>query len=725
MGIWRRLRWLLSASLLAASGAAHAQQTASPPPPPQPAETNAGREDEDSNDDIVVLAQPGDQVRIDRRIYTLREDPAAQASNMFDVLGRIPSVSVAPSGAITLLGADNVTIQINGQPVPGQSLEQVLRGITGAEVERIEVITNPGAQYSAAASGGIINIITRQRINTGFNGSIQTGIDTLGSYHLGVSPSWSRGPWSLSGGLGLWSGRQTQDFEREREIFGSGDTTLEQGDQEIEFGGYYLSRLQLGYRPNEQRRITLAYDHVRGGNDISRETETATNGAASSTQSNLNQVAFRNDQLNFELQQDGQPRELLKIIGMIQSHGVEFDQTFEFAPIVGIAAQVLASNEVDLFNTNARIEYERPFGEERFLTTGLSFDTSDQEIENARDTVFGPAIPADYAILLEGRQQTLAGYGTFQFETGTWTWQPGLRVENYRREVISSGLESDDTDLRYFPSIHIRRGLGEHTDMDLSYTSRIQRPGFQQLDPALRFIDTNRAIRGNPNLAPSLTDAYEANFTYQNSGRSVSLTFYDRISEDIFSPFTETLADGTILTTTVNAGTSEQRGVQAILRGPITERWRYSANVNLMQRAFDALSSGVITRREEFEYDGSVSLDYREPDQNAVGADQLQFEVRFQGPRHTLQSDSDEFVVANFTWRRKLTDRLYGTLQAQDIFSTQNNVNEITTDTYFERTDIQSPGARVRFALTYQFGAGPQRPPQDQQTPGGPPIPTQ
>jgi outer membrane receptor protein involved in Fe transport len=704
---------------------AHAQHP-SPPSPPSPPPAQADAADDIPEEDPIVVLAPGDQVRIDRRTYTLRDDPVAQSTNMLDVLGRIPSVTVAPSGAITLLGADNVTIQINGQPVPGTNLEQVLRGITGAEVERIEVLTNPGAQYSAAASGGIINIITRQRFNAGVNGSVQAGIDTLGAYHVGVSPSWSSGPWSLSGGFGVWGGDQSQDFERERTVFSSGDTTLEEGDQQVEFGGRYLSRLTLGYRPTARQRYTIALDHVRGGNDILRDTETTLAGAPVSEQSTLNSVEFYNDQVNLEFQQDGTtPREVLKAFGMLQSHGVEFDQTFDFTPVLGAPGQAVASNSVDLINANARLEYERPFGEDRFLTTGLSYDSSDQEIRNARQTLLGPPIPPDYAALLEGRQETLAGFGTFQFELGDWTFQPGVRAENYRREVISAGLESDDVDLRYFPSAHIRRGLGEHIDVDLSYTSRIQRPGFNQLDPALRFVDVNRALQGNPDLEPSLTDAYEANFTYQNAGRSFSLTFYDRISEDIFSPFTETLPDGTIVTTTVNAGESEQRGVQAILRGPLSERWRYSANLNVMNRAFDVLNGGVISRRDELEYDGSVSLDYRDTDQNAIGADQVQFELRFQGPRHTLQSDLDEFVVANITWRRKLTDRLYGTLMAQDIFSSQNNVTETTTDAYFERTEFSSLGARVRLALTYQFGSGPQRPPQDQQAPGAPPIPMQ
>lgn len=676
-------------------------------------------------DPIVVLA-PTDQVRIDRRTYTLRDDPLAQSTNMLDVLGRIPSVTVAPSGTISLLGADNVTIQVNGQPVPGTNLEQVLRSLTGGEVERIEVISNPSAQYSAAASGGIINIITRQRLNGGFNGNVQAGADTLGAYQLGVSPNWSSGPWSLSGGIGLWSGQQSQDFERERNVFSSGDNTLETGDQEIEFGGRYVSRVTLGYRPTERRRMSVALDNVRGGNDILRETATTLNGAPFSTQSNLNEVEFYNDQINLDFQQDGTTaREQLRATSMFQSHGVDFNQTFGFDPVVGPTSQALATNSVDLRLSNTRLEYDRPFGEDRFLSVGLAFDHSSQEIRSSRTTLAGPAVPPDYASLLMGRQQTLAGYGTFQFETGDWTWQPGVRLENYRREVVSGGLEDDDVELDTFPSIHLRRELTDDINVDLSYTTRIQRPGFNQLDPSLRFVDVNRALQGNPNLDPSFTDAYEANFTYQSGGRNFSLTFYDRISEDIFSPFTFTQPDGTIVTTTVNAGMSEQRGVQAILRGPINDRWRYSANVNLLNRQFDVLSGGVIQRRDEMEYDGAVSLDYREPDQNAVGADQLQFELRFQGPRHSLQTDTDEFIVANFTWRRKLTDRLYGTLTAQDIFSTQNNVNEVTTAAYFERTEISSPGARVRLALTYQFGSGPQRPPQDQPQQGPPPIPTQ
>jgi outer membrane receptor protein involved in Fe transport len=433
---------------------------------------------------------------------------------------------------------------------------------------------------------------------------------------------------------------------------------------------------------------------------------------------------FDNRQLIFDAQQTGAlPREVLKFNGVLQRTEFASVQNISVNPNGGPAQNftTLYGSEANI--ANAKVDFERPFGEEQFLTLGAAIDTIDQDILSERDTITGPSPIPDYDSLVEGRSQTVAAYGTYQFVTGDWTWQPGVRAENYRREVIGAGGETDASDLEWFPSIHIRRHLFSSVELDISYTSRIQRPGFQQLDPSLRFLDTNRANAGNPNLQPAMTDAYEINLTHQSGGRSYGLTFYDRITDDVFSPFVEEQPDGTIVTTTVNAGTSEQRGLQAIMRGPIGANWRYSLTANLLNREFDAIDGGSLTRRSEFEYDGVAQIDWSDEDQNAIGADQLQFEVRFQGPRHTLQSDLNEFVVANATWRRRLTPRLFGVLSVHDIFASQDQIQETTTADYFERTETQSPGTRFRLGLTYQFGDATGRPPPPEHNIGSPAIP--
>ncbi len=723
MGTFNRLTWLVSASLAFAASAAHAQQ--SPPPAPAPAEAETSVEGEDvDSDEIVVLAQPGDQIRIDRRTYTLRDDATAQSTNMFDVLGRIPSVSVSPAGEVSLLGADNVVIQVNGQPVPGQNLEQVLRGLPGANVERIEVITNPSAQYSAAASGGIINIITRQRFDSGFSGNLNLSGDTLGGYHVGIAPNWSSGPWSLSGQIGLYNGGQESNFRRERETIPGGVTTSEEGDREVEWDGWYASRLQAGYNPDSRTRMSLAFD--TGDFNFAQTQDSTLSDSIGPVSDRLSETSNSGSQsqLTFDFQRSGErPRELFKLNASLSEFGNQSENLSTITPAgPGALTHYEAFSDVETRSANVKIDFERPFQGERFMTYGLSGDISSQDIFNRLDTLAG-AGPPNYQATLEGEEQTIAGYITYQFDTGDWTWLPGLRAETYRREVVSGGLETDTDDTRYFPSLHIRRALTPALNIDLSYTSRIQRPGVQQLDPALRFVDTGRAFAGNPNLEPTTTDAYEANLIYQRNGRSYSVTFFDRISDDIVSQFTEVNGNGDIVTIPVNAGTSEQQGLQVLLRGPIGERWRYSLSGNLLNREFDVLSpGGAISRRNELEYGGLAQIDWRDPDQNVAGADQLQFELRFNGPRYGIQSESDPFVMANFTWRRRLSQRLFAVFMVHDIFSSTNQVSEITTDDYFERAEFDSAGTRARVALTYQFGDGPQRPPSDQ-APGGPPIP--
>ncbi len=717
-----RLQWLLTASfaLLVASEGAYAQEA----PRSAPADTETADADEEDSDDIVVLAERGDEVRIDRRTYTLRDDPVAQSTNMFDILGRIPSVSVAPSGEITLLGASNVTIQINGQPVPGGNLEQILRGLPGGSVERIEVITNPSAQYAADTSGGIINIITRRRFDAGFSGSIQTSVDSLGGYHFGVAPSYSVGPWSFSGQVGTYGGEGENDLLRERETPPGGPLTTENGLRNFEYQGWYLSQLQAAYSPTEERRVSVSYDGGRHASEQRQSSDLSNSGGPlSATQSQFENSSDYNE-VTFDFLQRGEtPREVIKFNATLASYINESDATLSSTPAGGGPTSAYATTtEQDKTSFNSKFDIEQPLLSEQFLTAGAAFDHFEQTSDGGLTPISG-VTPAAYTSQLDGAAQTLAGYVTYQFDVGDWTVLPGVRVEGYRREVVSSGLETDDTDVRTFPSIHVRNELTPRINVDLSYSSRIQRPVFDQLDPALRFIDVNRAMSGNPNLAPTTTDAYEVNFVYQHSGSSFSVTFFDRISEDVVSRFTDVNGGGVVVTMPVNAGTSEQRGIQAMLRGPLGESWRYSVTGNVLNREYDFLSGGIVTRRSDLEYDGVAQLDYRDADQEQIGANQFQLEARFQGPRHGLQSETDEFVMANFTWRRRLSQRLFGVLAVQDIFDSTSQISEVTTDDYFERTEFESQGTRVRLALTYQFGSGPQRPPSDQQ-PGGPPGPS-
>lgn len=147
---------------------------------------------------IVVTARPA-QVRdkIDRRVYDIRSDAGSQGGVALDVLNRIPSVTVSPTGRIALRGDPGVQILINGKPpVAGTS---VLKSLPASSVDSVEVMTNPSAQFSPDGTAGIINIVTRKARALGISGTISARADTRQKADLSASASATKGDWSVDG----------------------------------------------------------------------------------------------------------------------------------------------------------------------------------------------------------------------------------------------------------------------------------------------------------------------------------------------------------------------------------------------------------------------------------------------------------------------------------------------------------------------------------------------
>lgn len=697
--------------MLAAAGDAGAQQAPPPPTPLTPAEAEA-----ESGDEIIVSARRGDQVRIDRREYAVRDDPAAQATDAFDILGRIPSVSVSPSGEIRLLGGEGVTVQLNGQAIRGGNVEQVLRSLTGNDIERIEVTTNPPASQSASSSAGIINIVTRNRFMRGFAGRLQAQVNTLGSTQATLSPSWSQDALAISGRLYHNVNRGDQGVVRRIENFATGAVVDESG------GGDYdneqnSANLQFVYRLAPQRRISLALDHVLGDYSAEQTIAQRRSPGSASLQSAPNASDTNSDSAFLTFRDTGQNQSVLEFTSYFETSDRSNERLSTITPDGGATTQYRVADGVADATFNARLDYERPLGGARLLEVGGSFDQSEQEVYNLRQSLTG-ASPDDYDTVLTGILQTSAAFVAYQFGAGDWILRPGLRAESDRREVNSDGGETDSGETRLFPSVHMRRDLSDRVVLDLSYSSRIQRPDLIQLDPTVRITaDGLRGDAGNPNLRPTTTNAYEANITYQGSGATYSLTLFDRLSQDIVSPFTELTPSGALLTRPVNTGESEQRGLQTILRGPIGDRWRYSLSANFLSRDFEVLSGAGRSRRSQFEYSGNAQIEWRDPRQNEPGADQIQFSLQFQGPRATLQGETKEFFLANLSWRRRITERLSSTVRWADVFDSNTTVTRIRSGDAFEYLENRGVPPRIFFSLDYQFGSLTDRPQQDQVPP--------
>jgi outer membrane receptor protein involved in Fe transport len=148
---------------------------ADPPAIVQPSETS------DQPDVIEVVGTRRDQaLKIDRRTYQVQQNPHSAQKDSVQLLRGLPAITVTPDDQILLLGSGNAKIFVDGRPLSDPDALAYLRTLHGSDLERIEVITNPSAQYSGEGTGGIINFVLRKKQGQGVSGNASAELSRLG-----------------------------------------------------------------------------------------------------------------------------------------------------------------------------------------------------------------------------------------------------------------------------------------------------------------------------------------------------------------------------------------------------------------------------------------------------------------------------------------------------------------------------------------------------------------
>ena len=160
----------------------------------------------------VVAKRPLLEQQSDRLVVNVAENITNLNGNILDVMKKVPGVLVI-GDRLTMAGQQNVTILIDGKTTQYMDIESLLRDMPGDNIKKVEVIHQPGAEFEAAGTGSIINIVLKKNSLLGTNGSVTLGTARGFGWKnkANLSLSHYQGNVNINGSIGY---RHAQDIDR-------------------------------------------------------------------------------------------------------------------------------------------------------------------------------------------------------------------------------------------------------------------------------------------------------------------------------------------------------------------------------------------------------------------------------------------------------------------------------------------------------------------------------
>jgi outer membrane receptor protein involved in Fe transport len=668
---------------------------------------------------VVTADRLSVQTLIDRKVYTIAADLQSITGTVADVLQAVPSIELDIDGNLSLRGDSNVTVLVDGRPVAslaGSSAADALAQIPAQDIERIEVITNPPAQFKAEGTAGIINIVTKKARKDGHSGGLQANVGNAHRWNAAANGSVTQGRFTLSGNASFREDVRERIATDSRSlvvpqtgaIVQSGESLDETMHRQlpslrgsIEFAIDKTHKLSFSATRGERqgRRFFDQYNTSGMDADLSSDTLRHSDG--------LEWSIDTSQTLNYE-QTFARPEE--KLTGSIGRTAFHERESYLYTNTDLLSALPVTHDTLESGSDKivylANVDYVLPFSSHRKFKTGYALEDNHNGSDNGgdlEDPTTGALLPNPLITNhFRYRQTVHAVYGTLESPLGAWTLLGGLRFEHTTVD-ISPYDSSPPTSFGYarpFPSLHIERPVSDEATVSLSASRRITRPDGYALDPHVDRQDIHNLRAGNPLLRPQDTKSYEVAYAVDHRGSSYSVTGYWRDTHDSYTGITVPIDAQTTLTTLTNLPHSRSGGMEFTANGHLMPRLGYNLSGNAFYNEIDATALGFTGLKSTTGVNAKLSLDFK-----ATVTDAAQVALSRRDRFLTPQGYYAAVMQVNVGYRHTFSKELAAVVTVTDLFNQQKWKRYVDTPTLMDVYDRHAVGRVAYVGFVYTIGA--------------------
>lgn len=570
--------------------------------------------------DVTVTAKRSlIEQRIDRTVVNVDASITNVGTSALDVLEKSPGVSVDREGNISLKGKEGVLVMVDGRltQLSGSDLANMLRNMHSNQLDQIEIMTNPPAQYDAAGTSGIINIKIKKTITAGYNGSA-TVTYTQGRYPKtaeGFNFNYRNSKLNLFTNLSHNYRRNLGKLTIQRNLYSQTDVLENYFDQQADLlneGSSYNAKLGVDFFATKKTTIGVMVNGMvsptSSGNINTTNISNSAKDLQSITKATVdNDIKWKNfsTNLNFRTVLDKKGRELSSDIDFL-TYGSTTDQFMvnSYKDAAGNAFQkadtLLGDLPQDIKVYSGKIDYLHPLKKGARFEAGIKSSIVRTDNNAAYDSIqYGNIVHdfnrSNHFIYEENINAAYVNLSTPLSKK--WSAQFGLRLENTaaKGKQVTTGETFNRQYTQLFPTAFFQYKANDKNVFGANFGRRIRRPNYGSLNPFIRFIDRYTYTQGNPKLKPALSNNIELSHTWRNQ---ITTTLNYTATTDIIDDVIEQKGQEAYKAP-ANIASLHQYGVAVNANNPITKWWTSTISFNAFNNRYKGVASSTPIERSQ------------------------------------------------------------------------------------------------------------------------------
>lgn len=670
-------------------------------------------------EEVTVRAEQSELVMtLDKKVFHVGKDLASVGGSATDLLDNIPSVQIDEEGRVSLRGKEGVKVLVDGKPSILVSSAGGLRTLQANMIDRVEIITNPSARYEGQGTAGILNIILKKNQKKGINGSFDVKVGYPGNHGLAFNLNHRRKKLNFFTNYGINFRKNPSEGSKYQEIY-QNDTTfiIDQYADEEQNSLSNNFRLGADYFFNQKNTLTTAFAYGIYNN---RNFNTITYQDYFFNLDNLTDITERMEEenekelkleyaLTYKKTFDKKDHKLT-IDLRYQDENIretsEFNNRFynpNFSPNGMPDLLQQAHNDKTTAQFIVQADYVHPFSKHHKFEAGLRSSTrtidNDYLVEEWKDDLW---LPLDrFNDYFKFRENVNAVYAQYGNKIKQFSYLLGFRMEY---NIIETELiRANETSKRAFftpiPTLHLSYDLEKNNAIQFSYSRRLRRPLFWDVNPFFTFTDARNFFEGNTDLNPEFSHSLELGHIKRWDKGSINTAVYYRHTTEKIERVREVYEDGTFVTSPQNLDTQNTYGLELTTAYTPFKWWRLNGNLNFFRAITDGTNINERLKSDTYTWFFKGTSKFTLPKKT-----QIQINFNYRAPK--LRPQGKDFSIASLhlsASRTVLKEKGKLTLSVRDVFNSYRYRYTAEGFDFFTQSSQQWQSRNITLSLNYRL----------------------